>query len=117
MKNNFLLATMIVIGFMVGTTFAIEDYSHYSTGELSTISGTMQHNTFEEREAFRQEWQKRTQDLSSEERAQYRESPGSPVRDRKHRQIRKSRNEGNQNQCSDGSGGRRRGGSGHSNRR
>ncbi len=50
------------------------DYSRYSTEELSRMRGTMKNASQEEREAFRQEWQKRMKELSPEERKAF----GSP---------------------------------------
>ena len=47
------------------------DYSSYSTQELAAMRGTLRNASPEERAAFRQEWQKRMQNMTPEERAQY----------------------------------------------
>ena len=59
--------------------WAVTDYSSMSTEELAAKRGTMQQASEEERNAFRQEWQKRYLDMSSEDRQKYGSRPG--VRD------------------------------------
>lgn len=50
---------------------AVNDYSQYTTEQLSQMRGTMQNNNAAEHEAFRNEWQKRVQNMTQEERQQY----------------------------------------------
>ena len=59
---------------LISTVFAV-DYSTMSTEELARLKGTMQNATVEERNAFRQEWQKRIQNMTQEERQKYLGNP------------------------------------------
>lgn len=47
------------------------DYSSMSTEELASMRGKMQTATVQERSAFQQEWQKRIQTMTPEERQKY----------------------------------------------
>ncbi len=73
MKNK-LAGAIIGSILFISTAFAV-DYSTMSTEELSRLRGTMQNATVEERNAFRQEWQKRMQNMTQEERQRYLGSP------------------------------------------
>ncbi len=52
------------------------DFSNYSTEELSEMRRTMRDASTEERAAFREEWQKRLNEMTEEERQQYMRGPG-----------------------------------------
>ena len=71
---EYCLLGMLVLG--PGTVMAA-DYSKYSTEELAAMRGTMANASQEEREAFRNEWQKRMQEMSQEERSAYSRGGGS----------------------------------------
>jgi len=73
-----LLASVLFLG---GTVWATTDYSQYTTEELSKMRGTMRNASEEEREAFREEWQKRMQQMSPEERQKYVGPPANAPRD------------------------------------
>ncbi|MBN2653995.1 MAG: DUF1104 domain-containing protein [Nitrospirae bacterium] len=47
------------------------DYSTMSTEELASMRGKMQNATVQERSAFQNEWQKRVQTMSAEDRQKY----------------------------------------------
>jgi hypothetical protein len=47
------------------------DYSAMTTEQLSALRGTMYNSTDQEREAFRSEWLKRTEQMSEAEKQQY----------------------------------------------
>lgn len=47
------------------------DYSSMSTEELAALRGKMQNATVQERSAFQNEWQKRIQTMTTEERQKY----------------------------------------------
>ncbi len=57
------------------------DYSAMSNEELSALRGTMRTATEQEREAFRQEWQKRIQAMTPEEAENYRGRPANAPAD------------------------------------
>ena len=73
MKNK-LAGVMIGSLLLISTAFAV-DYSTMSTEELARLRGTMRNATVDERNAFRQEWQKRIQNMTQEERQRYLGSP------------------------------------------
>lgn len=66
------ILVILVLAFAVlsGNAFAA-DYSKYTTEELDSMRGTLQDASEEERDAFRDEWQKRVQDMTPEERQKY----------------------------------------------
>ena len=53
------------------------DFSTYTTGELAAMRGTLRDAAPEERTAFREEWQKRIQSMTAEERQQYMGRPAN----------------------------------------
>ncbi len=65
-----------------GAALAV-DFSQYSTEELAKMRGTLREASPEEREAFRQEWQKRMREMSPEERQRYAGPPANAPRDGK----------------------------------
>jgi len=70
MRRNLIIILVLGLGILAGNAFA-EDYSQYATEELANMRGTLQDASEEERDAFRTEWQKRVQDMTSEERQKY----------------------------------------------
>jgi hypothetical protein len=61
-----------ITGFLMSVSLAFAvDYGSMTTEELSQLRGTMRNATFGERNAFRQEWQKRVQSMTREEREKY----------------------------------------------
>lgn len=61
---------LVGVGMFVASAWAT-DYSTMTTEELSKIRGTLQAATEQERQDFRQEWQNRVGEMTSEERQQY----------------------------------------------
>lgn len=53
------------------------DYGGYSPEELAAMRGTMRNASAQERNAFRQEWQKRIRSMTQEERQQYMGRPAN----------------------------------------
>ena len=75
-KKEAMMLAMVLL--MTATpVWAVTDYSKMSNEEFSDARGTMQGASEEERNAFRSEWQQRTQDMTTEERQQY---TGRPAR-------------------------------------
>ena len=68
--RRILVILFLALAILAGNAFA-EDYSQYTTEELSDMRGTLQNASEEERDAFRDEWQERLQDMTSEERQKY----------------------------------------------
>ncbi len=64
------IAVIAAITMTTGSAYS-DDYSRYSTDELSHMRGPMQNATEEERESFRHEWQERTRNMTQEERQEY----------------------------------------------
>jgi len=68
--------TLTLIGAIIGlamlalSAFAV-DYSAMTTEELAKLRGKMQNATVEERNAFQNEWQKRIQTMTQEDRQKY----------------------------------------------
>ena len=75
-------AMMVAMVLMTATpVWAVSDYSTMSNEEISDARTTMQGASEEERNAFRSEWQQRTQDMTTEERQQYTGRPASAAAD------------------------------------
>ena len=64
----FIIPAILFIGI---TTAQAADYSTMSTQELSELRGTMFNAAKVDQDAFRNEWMKRIQNMSEEEKAQY----------------------------------------------
>ncbi len=94
MRGKKLLMGLLAGGLIFGGSALATDFSQYSTEELSKMRGTMREATQEEREAFRQEWQKRLKEMSPEERRQYVGPPVNAPRDGQGYKYRQSRKEG-----------------------
>ena len=75
--RKLMMIGIAVIAAITMTAFSAfsADYSTYATEELSQMRGTMQNATEEERESFRNEWQKRIQTMTREERQEYMGNP------------------------------------------
>ena len=71
-----ILGAMLVSAMLISSAFAV-DYSTVSTEELANLRGKMQNATVEERNAFQNEWQKRIQNMTQEERQKYLGKPGT----------------------------------------
>ena len=74
MRRIPIIILVLTFAILTGTAFAV-DYSQYTTEELANIRGTLQDASPEERDAFRVEWQKRLQSMTSEERQKYMGKP------------------------------------------
>jgi hypothetical protein len=75
-------AMMLTMALMTVTpAWAATDYSNMSNEELSNVRGTMQGAGEEEQDAFRSEWQQRTQNMATEERQQYTGRPANAAAD------------------------------------
>ncbi len=70
------LVALLVAG-MLGLPAFAADYAAMSNEELSALRGTMGSATDQERQAFRQEWQKRVRSMAPEEAARYRGRPAN----------------------------------------
>ncbi|BCO08277.1 hypothetical protein GF1_06530 [Desulfolithobacter dissulfuricans] len=73
MVDNIRKSILVGLGIIMlsGPAWAVTDYSSMSTDELAGLQGTMRQTTVEERNAFRDEWRSRLQQMSPEERQQY----------------------------------------------
>jgi hypothetical protein len=72
MIKKTLTAKIAAIALLISSMPALAaDYSSMSNDELSSMKGTMQNASAEEREAFKTEWQKRMQSMTPEERSTY----------------------------------------------
>ena len=69
-KTKMLRISTILAGSLLSATlaFAATDYSAMTNEELAAKRGSMKETTVEERNAFQNEWQKRVQQMSPEER-------------------------------------------------
>ena len=75
-------AMMLAMTLIAATpVWAATDYSTMSNEELSNTRGSMREASEEERNAFRSEWQQRTQSMTSEERQQYTGRPANAAAD------------------------------------
>ncbi len=63
------LTTLVVLTML--TVAQAADYESMSTQELSQLRGTMSNKSQEERDAFRNVWQQRINQMSEEEKANY----------------------------------------------
>jgi len=70
-----IIAITMVMGFSLPVM--AEDYSAYSTEDLAAMRGTRVHATAEERQAFRDEWQRRINSMTVDERRQYSGRPAN----------------------------------------
>ena len=78
-KEAMMLAMVLLTAIPV---WAVTDYStKMSNEEFSDARSTMQGASEEERNAFRSEWQQRTQEMTTEERQQYTGRPASAAAD------------------------------------
>ena len=78
-KRSILLSAILFM--TVTPAWAATDYSSMSNEELSAKRGTMREASDEERNAFRSEWQQRTQSMTTEERQQYTGQPANAPMD------------------------------------
>jgi hypothetical protein len=74
------LIALLAAGMLSFPAFAA-DYSAMSNEELSALRGTMRTATDQERDAFRQEWQKRVHAMTPEEAESYRGRPANAAAD------------------------------------
>jgi hypothetical protein len=65
-----LFSAILGVSMLASSAFGV-DYSTMSTEELSKMRGTMQNATIEEKNAFQNEWQKRVQNITQEEKQKY----------------------------------------------
>ncbi|MFW5837459.1 MAG: hypothetical protein ACOCVM_05580 [Desulfovibrionaceae bacterium] len=69
--HAFIVTAALLAALSAGPALAAEDYSSYSTEELSEMRGTLRSASDEDRAAFQDEWTRRTQSMTPEERRQY----------------------------------------------
>jgi hypothetical protein len=82
MKKRMNRIGMALIGLsLIVTPVWAADYSSMTTEELSSLRGTMKNQSQEEHAAFQQEWQSRTQNMTPEERQQYKGKSASEPQD------------------------------------
>ena len=82
MRMKTLSAVGLVLALLIGIAPAWGvDFSTYTNEELASMRGTMRNATEEERTAFRDEWQKRLQTMTMEERRQYSGRPANAPAD------------------------------------
>ena len=82
MKKRINKIGMALIGLsLIVTPVWAADYSSMPTEELSSLRGTMRETSQEEHTAFQQEWQSRTQNMTSDERQQYMGKPANAPQD------------------------------------
>ena len=73
---------MAIIGLSLLATPALAaDYSSMSTGELSSLRGTMRNTTEEEHSEFQKVWQSRVRQMTTEERQLYMGKPENRLQD------------------------------------
>lgn len=82
-KTTFLRISTILAGSLLCATmaWAVTDYSAMTNEELAAKRGTMQQATMEERNTFQNEWQKRVQQMSPEEKQKAMGQPENAPRD------------------------------------
>ncbi|MBC8317803.1 MAG: hypothetical protein H8E41_07835 [Desulfobulbaceae bacterium] len=120
MKSKRIKLSALVIGMTLFAAPAFAaDYSGYSTDELAEMRGTMRDVPTEDRDQFRNEWQKRINEMPVEDRSRYNSRPENAVRDGEGmgRDGKKNMNQNqnqnrNQNRISDGEGSGYGGGNG-----
>ena len=82
MKKRMNKIGMALIGLsLIVTPVWAADYSSMPTEELSSLRGTMKNQSQEEHAVFQQEWQSRTQNMTPEERQQYKGKSASGPQD------------------------------------
>lgn len=79
MKKKLLTLPCLLFSALLFTApaWAATDYSVMSNDELANLRGSMQKATEEERSAFRNEWQKRLQNMPPAERSRFTGPPDS----------------------------------------
>lgn len=99
--------TTILAGSLFSATlaFAAPDYSGMSNEELAAQRGALHQATVEERNAFQNEWQKRLQQMSPEERQKVMGQPENAPRDGSGRKVGQSGGQGMGNGSSGTGGG------------
>lgn len=70
MRRILIIILVLAAAILTGNAFAA-DYSQYTTEELANMRGTLQDASPDDRDAFRAEWQKRLQNMTSEEKQKY----------------------------------------------
>ena len=113
MKSNYVTIPIFfaVISLCAASALAT-DYSSYSMDELSKMRGTMRDLPAEERNQFRNEWQKRINEMPVEERSKYtgppenakRDGLGAGAKNQKNRNEYRFRNQNRTGGQNDGSG-------------
>lgn len=104
-------ATILALCLLSATTaWAAADYSAMTNDELAAKRGTIRNATAEERNAFHNEWQKRVQQMSPEERQQAVNRPANAPQDGSGRK--QGQGKGSGQRLQDGSGGGMGGGRG-----
>jgi hypothetical protein len=105
MKKRMNKIGMALIGLsLIVTPVWAGDYSSMTTEELSSLRGTMKNQSQEEHAAFQQEWQSRTQNMTPEERQQYKGKSASGPQDGSGNQYGNNNKGNSANGPQDGSG-------------
>jgi len=78
---------------LMATPVLAADYASMTTEELSSLRGTMQNATQEEHSAWQQEWQRRVQQMTPDERREYMGRPANAPRDGSGMQYGKNKKE------------------------
>jgi hypothetical protein len=74
--KGILIILVLALAILSGNAFA-EDYSHYTTEELANMRGILQDASQEERDAFKAEWLRRLQNMTSKEKQKYTGRPNN----------------------------------------
>ncbi len=72
---------MLMVSGLMSAQLLAADYSGKSLEELADIRGTLREASVQDRNDFRQEWQKRLSAMTPEERVQYMGPPANAQRD------------------------------------
>lgn len=69
------------IGLLTAPAFAVTDYSQMDTATMNEMRGTMRDASQEERDAFRNEWRSRLNNMEQAERQNYSGRPANAAGD------------------------------------
>ena len=102
-KTRVIGLAVMLVGFTCTQGIAA-DYTGMATDELAGMRGTLQEATSEERSVFQQEWQKRMQEMTPEERQQYTKRPANAAQDGSGNQYGRGKKQGRSAKAFQGNG-------------
>ena len=93
-NRNSIAALILGLGLLTTPAWAASDYGSMSNDELNAMRGTMREASEENRASFRNEWQKRVQSMSQEQRRENAGPPENAKRDGEGNKFRQNQGQG-----------------------